>query len=486
MFSFLQQIAGLFIRISAFITKEFFSVLSQPRLLGVLILGPFLILFIFGVSYQNAPRTLRTSVVILEDSQIEADVEAFENLPIHGIEITNISYTQNTTGALSALKNQRVDLVLIIPPNIDQIIEDNQQAVFTFYHQEIDPFEIAYVEIVAERITEETNRNILLSAVEKSKEEARVYQTEIHNFKRLSDDPMQSNEQDGQGAENNVELLDTTTGLWLLIQAAEKWTNFSPVENHSNPQSSGSDQTNLLGLDFEELDLIDAQITKFIDTNSQVIIEPYRYETHGLSEVDIKPVHFYVPAVLALLLQHIAVSLAGLSIVKERFAGTMELLRAAPVNPFEVLLGKYLSFLFFIGFVAVLLSFLVHWVLGVPLAGSLPLYALVICLIILVSLGFGFLISNFARSDSQAIQFSMVLLLASIFFSGFFLSLYLFKWPAQVISWLLPATYGLEMLQDIMLRGIQPDEWLFLVLGGFAAVLFVANWFRLRTLMVQD
>ena len=141
---------------------------------------------------------------------------------------------------------------------------------------------------------------------------------------------------------------------------------------------------------------------------------------------------------LALLFQHLAVSLGALSIVSERFAGTMELMRAAPVNAFEALLGKYLSFLILLGFLASVLTILIRWVLGVPMLGSLGLYALVICLVILVSLGFGFLISSFARSDSQAIQFSMVLLLASIFFSGFFLQLYRLRLPAQAVSWLIP------------------------------------------------
>ena len=132
-----------------------------------------------------------------------------------------------------------------------------------------------------------------------------------------------------------------------------------------------------------------------------------------------------------------------------------------------------------------LLTALIHLALGVPMIGSWALYTLASFLIILVSLGFGFLISNFVRSDSQAVQYSMVLLLASIFFSGFFLQLYQLKWPAQIISWMLPATYGVKMFQDIMLRGIQPQVWLFWVSGSLAIVLFIVNWIRLHRLMVQ-
>lgn len=479
-----KRIAGFFIRISAFITKEFFSVVSQPRLLGVLILGPFLILLIFGISYQDTYRTLRTVIVVAEDSGIKESVSAFAEQPMPGIQVVNI--TPDTSEALNALEQQLVDLVLVIPPDTVQTIEGNQHAVLTFYHQEIDPFEVAYAEIVADRITEETNRKLLLSAVEQSKAEARTYQTEIHQLAEIQDQTTGSNGSETPSTAAGDNSLGVTGVIWLLLQATGRQADGMPVDNREDPQISTSPQDSSSGSKDADLRTIDEQLTRFIGMDSHVIVAPFSRETHSLSEVDIQPVQFYIPAVLALLLQHIAVSLAGLSIVSERYAGTMEVMRAAPVNAFEVLLGKYLSFFILLGCLAAALTVLLRWALGVPIIGSWPLYALTIGLVILVALGFGFLISSVARSDSQAIQFSMVLLLASIFFSGFFLQLYRFRWPAQTIAWLMPSTYGFKMLQDIMLRGIQPEAWLFWVLGGFAIALFLVNWLKLRKLMVQN
>lgn len=479
----LHRIGRFFVRISTFISKEYFSAVSQPRLLGVLILGPFLILLIFGISYQNVFRTLRTIVVVPQDSRIESMVRSFADLPLSGFEVVNI--TPHSTGAFSALEAQLVDLVLVIPPDPIEKIEMNQHAEFSFYHQEIDPFEVAYVEIVADRITRETNRQLMLSAVEQSKDRARKYRSDIHTLEEIQDQAVDADQQDTTG----TQAASTPTGipgiLWLLLQTAGGSAEVPQTENRSGLQAGTPAQNSSSGQAEDELQTIDAQLSRFIEMDSQVIVEPFRYETRSLSEINVQPVHFYVPAVLALLLQHIAVSLACLSIVSERFAGTMELMRAAPVNAFEVLLGKYLSFFVFLGILAAILTALVHWVLGVPIIGNWLLYGLAASLVLLVSLGFGFLISNFARSDGQAIQLSMVLLLASIFFSGFFLQLYRLRWPAQTVSWLIPSTYGLSMLQDIMLRGIQPETWMFLLLGGFAVALFIINWLRLRRLMVQ-
>ena len=480
---FFQSVMGFIIRISAFVAKEFYSVVSQPRLMAVLILGPFLILLIFGISYQNNYRTLRTIVVIPEDSRIEATVRAFADLPLGGINV--IDLTADIPEALSSLKNQRADLVMIIPQDAVKKIEDNQQAEFTFYHQEIDPVEIGYVEFVAERVTEEINRQLLLATVERSKEVAHSYQTEFHQLPEAQD---QRTGNQGQLTSNTTGAGDSLTSpaiLWLLLRAAGGQMDGLLADHQDSSSARSPNRVNPLTSGEKDLRTIDLQLSRFIEMDSRVLVEPFRRNTRSLSEVNIQPVHFYIPAVLALLLQHIAVSLAGLSIVSERFVGTMELMRAAPVNAFEVLVGKYLSFLILLGVLAAILTALVHWGLGVPLIGKWAFYALAVFLVIMVALGFGFLISNFARSDSQAIQFSMILLLGSIFFSGFFLQLYRLGWPAQTIAWLMPATYGIKMLQDIMLRGIQPETWLFWVLGGLSTFLFVLNWLRLRTLMVQ-
>ena len=50
----------------------------------------------------------------------------------------------------------------------------------------------------------------------------------------------------------------------------------------------------------------------------------------------------------------------------------------------------------------------------------------------------------------------MLALLAGLFFSGFILPIEGLSYPIKAISWLLPVTYGIAGLQDIMLRGQQP------------------------------
>jgi ABC-type multidrug transport system permease subunit len=80
----------------------------------------------------------------------------------------------------------------------------------------------------------------------------------------------------------------------------------------------------------------------------------------------------------------------------------------------------------------------------------------------------------------------MIALLLSVFFSGFMLDLRYLWQPIRVISWILPATHAITLLQNIMLRG-NPIIQIYmgaLLLIGF--VLFVLALLLLRRRMARE
>jgi ABC-2 type transport system permease protein len=125
--------------------------------------------------------------------------------------------------------------------------------------------------------------------------------------------------------------------------------------------------------------------------------------------------------------------------------------------------------------------------LQVPMLGSWSLYVLTLSALVFAALGLGFVISLISDSTSQAVQYAMIVLLASIFFGGFFLGLDLLQPFVRYISWALPATYGTQLLQDIMLRGIYTGGGQVLLLGltGMGIGLFVLALLLLRRKMTQ-
>jgi ABC-2 type transport system permease protein len=133
--------------------------------------------------------------------------------------------------------------------------------------------------------------------------------------------------------------------------------------------------------------------------------------------------------------------------------------------------------------VAALLVTLVVQLLGVPLHGDPAAVAVVLGLVLVASVGLGFLISLMSPTDAQAVQYSMIVLLASLFFSGFFLAVERLAYPARIISWLLPATFGISLLRDVMLRGLSLHLSTTLALCAYAMIAILVSYLGTRRLL---
>jgi ABC-2 type transport system permease protein len=205
----------------------------------------------------------------------------------------------------------------------------------------------------------------------------------------------------------------------------------------------------------------------------KVIAAPTRSEPRNLAPVGPNVVAFFAPAVLALVLQHMGVTLTALSLVRERLSGAMDIFRVAPLRALEILVGKYLAYAFFNLSIAALICFLLIGVLHVPMLSTPGDVATVVALLSFASLGLGLLISTLVDSERAAVQCSMLVLLASVFFSGFVLPLDQFVAPLRIAAYSLPVTHGIQLLQDYMLRGRTNAAWELYALLGIGAVLLV-------------
>jgi ABC-2 type transport system permease protein len=499
------------IRTFAFVGREARGVLHQPRLVFSLILGPFLILLIFGLGYRNTPRTLRTLFVVPEGSRIQQAVEQYAAALDSRIEYAGI--TADADEADQLLRNQEVDLVVVTPADPTADWQNDQQSAFFLYHYEIDPVEEIYIRVLGQRYAEQVNEQLLLTAATQSQTEAQQWQTDVGEAKNQASMMRQAlaagnqaqAQQSATELKQEIDLLTVAVGSGLAIFAGMEGSTGNTVatdtilsrlqsiqENSDALAAAAADETALAEGEAKAAEIetalteLDGMLAEFRDMEPSVLVSPFRSETLTITNVQLEPMHFYVPAVIALLMQHLAVTLAGLSIIREKLGGAMELFRASPASAMEILFGKYLSYLLLISVVAAVLTLLVIGILNVPQLGRWAGYVVVILGVILASLGLGFHISLSARSDSQAIQLGMITLLAAIFFSGFFLPLYRLAEPTRIISWLLPATYGTVLLQDVMLRGQPPQLLLLLALYFFALVLFVLASWRLARQMRHE
>lgn len=212
----------------------------------------------------------------------------------------------------------------------------------------------------------------------------------------------------------------------------------------------------------------------------QVLAAPTRAEARNLAPRSPNVVAFFAPAVLALVLQHMGVTLTALSMVRERLSGAMDIFRVAPLRSLEILVGKYLAYAFFNLAIAALITALMVGVLKIPMLSRPTDVAVVIVLLSFASLGLGLLISTIVDSERQAVQLAMLVLLASVFFSGFVLPLDQFITPLRIAAYMLPVTHGIQLLQDFMLRGGTNVPWELGALAAIGVVLFLLSSLTVR------
>ena len=70
----------LLIRVLSFFTKEINEVRRQPRLVLSLLLGPSLILLLFGVGYRGGQPTMRAAIVVPPEQGEALDIEYLQQL----------------------------------------------------------------------------------------------------------------------------------------------------------------------------------------------------------------------------------------------------------------------------------------------------------------------------------------------------------------------------------------------------------------------
>jgi len=201
---------------------------------------------------------------------------------------------------------------------------------------------------------------------------------------------------------------------------------------------------------------------------------PIEVRPQMLYNPTMKSAHFFVPGVMGIALQIATVFATALSMVRERERGTLENLLVAPLSRSGFMLGKLTPYLGISMTMAVGIFLVARWVFSIPIRGDLSALFLATFLYVFTLLSLGLLISARAQNHMQALQMTLALLLPAVFFSGFIFPIETMPPIFQWISTLIPATYFIELMRAIMLRGASfQDYWMhFAILAGMGILLF--------------
>ena len=393
----MRELGQSVVRMASFTGKELREVVRRPGVLLSLIVGPFLIMFIFGLGYSGYRAPFATEIVVPPGSNFSRDVKEYESLAPGRLDVKRVS--EDAEAAERRLRDKEIDLLIVVPRDAASELRAGRQTTIRVAWNEVDP---VYAQLAG------LATSILVSSL-------------------------------------NAEIIEEA--------AAE---GISVAEGELGPAA---------------------------DIPPEVIAHPTKAETENVAPTEPNVLSFFGPAVFALVIQHLAVTLTALSLVRERLSGQMDRFRVAPVTSMELLVGKYVAYAVLSLAVTAIVGVLLVGVLGVPLLGGVGLFVGIVLLLTFASLGVGLLISLVADSERQAVQLSMLVLLASVFFSGFVLPVSDFADWTRYLAYLLPVTHGIETLQEHMLRGRVGDPWMLGALLAIGVVLYVGSLLRLRRIL---
>ena len=388
------------LRLLALVGKELVEVVRRPGALLSLVLGPFLIMAVFGLGYNGVHRALETVVVVPPEAGLPTDVKTYQDLAGGGLHIAAV--VDDASKAEAGLQDGSIDVVVVAPADAEAQFKAGKRSVIEVVVNTVDPLRADYAGFLASNVSNAVNQTIIRKAVEES-------------------------------------------------------------EGYATAASGGS-----------------AAVIP-----PEVVAAPTEARVTNVAPSEPRVLSYFGPAVLALILQHLAVTLVALSLVRERTSGVIELFRVAPVNAWEVMAGKVLAYLLIGAGIAAITVWLLVGVFQVPMLGDPAALAVTIGLVLLASLGIGLVIAVVSDSERQAVQLSLLLLLASVFFSGFVLAISEFSEPVRALAFTLPVTHGIRLMQDIMLRGGTTQTWEYAALGLIALVTFAASWLGLRRNMAK-
>jgi ABC-2 type transport system permease protein len=184
----------------------------------------------------------------------------------------------------------------------------------------------------------------------------------------------------------------------------------------------------------------------------------------------------------------LAIILAGAALVREREHGTMDHLLVMPLTPFEIAMSKvWANGLVIAVAVALSLYLVLRMMLGIPVAGSIPLFMVGVVIYLFFATAIGIFLGTVARSMPQLGLLYMLVYLPMNMLSGSNTPLESMPpWLARLMQ-VSPSTHFVAFAQSILYRGAGLDVvWpQFVAVAVIGAMFFWLAILRFRSSIAQ-
>lgn len=182
------------------------------------------------------------------------------------------------------------------------------------------------------------------------------------------------------------------------------------------------------------------------------------------------------PAMLGVFPFIVMFLVTSITTLRERMTGTLERLLAMPIGKGDIIIGYALAFGIFGILQSLLTSSVAIWLLGMDVAGPQWFVVLVALLDTLLGVALGLLVSAFARTEFQAVQFMPALIFPQVIICGLFVPLSQLPDILERIAYVLPLTYAVDALNRVAIESdLSGEAWrdVWVVAGFVVLSLFV-------------
>jgi len=284
-------------------------------------------------------------------------------------------------------------------------------------------------------------------------------------------------------------IADSDDALYGAMRAARARVGIKIPYDYARRLQNGTTATVLVLVDGSDSSLAGQAVNTSTGVAMQLSLQ--QLLGNGTMPVEVRPsvlynpstrsANFFVPGLIAVLLQMMVILMIALILVRERERGSLEQLTMTPVAPLGLMVGKMIPYgVLAFGELCVILV-IMRVVFQVPIHGNVFLLLAMALPFLLTVLGIGLMISTKARTQAEAFQLAMGTILPSVFLSGYIFLLETMPPFFRGVSRLIPTTYFIQILRGIILRGGGfTDLWpnaAVLTLMGCAAILIAARLF---------
>ena len=196
------------------------------------------------------------------------------------------------------------------------------------------------------------------------------------------------------------------------------------------------------------------------------------------------------PPLLALIPFIVMFLVTSVTTLRERSSGTLERLLAMPTGKLDFLGGYAIAFGLVAAVQSVLAVLLSVWVLDLDVAGPVWMLTVVAVADAVLGTALGLLVSAFARTEFQAVQFMPLLVIPQILLCGLFIPRDLMPGVLEAVSDVLPLSYAVDAMSAVSATtssafgGVDTGVWwdlLVVVAFALAALALGAATLRRRT-----